>query len=93
MPEREKGRRTHHGPSTQPVDEGIEGAIFDESDDTRSDPARDLRDLDAAARGEPRIASRTGEPNATERTEREASNEQTSRNDAGEEAPPGTRPS
>jgi len=55
MPDRERKRSERHGPSTQPVDEGIEGAIFDDRDTDRKNDAADVRDLDAAARGERRL--------------------------------------
>jgi hypothetical protein len=88
MPDRERKRsQQRHGPSTQPVDEGIEGAIFDDDDTDRDDPAADVRDLDAAARGESRLASRSGEQQGSEGTA------QDSDNDSGEETPPDIRPS
>jgi hypothetical protein len=85
MPDRERKRGERHGPSTQPVDEGLEGAIFDERD--RTDRAEELRDLDAAARGDPRIASRSGESQGS------GGKVQDSENDTGEESPPETHPS
>ena len=90
MPDRPRKRSQSHGPSTEPVDEGIEGAIFDDSQADRNDPANDVRDLDAAARGESRIASRSGEGGGDEKAE---SGKQTAENDSGEESPPDIRPS
>jgi hypothetical protein len=90
MPDRERKRSERHGPSTQPVDEGIEGAIFDDSDTDRDEPAADVRDLDAAARGDSRIASRSSEGTGGQK---EGSIKQTSENDSGEESPPDTIPS
>jgi hypothetical protein len=90
MPGRERKRSERHGPSTQPVDEGIEGAIFDDSDTDRKDPAEDVRDLDAAARGDSRIASRSSEGGGEEKAD---GRQQTAENDSGEESPPEIRPS
>jgi hypothetical protein len=87
MPDRERKRSQRHGPSTEPIDEGIEGAIFDDNQTDRKDPADDVRDLDAAARGESRIASRSGEGEGS------GDRGQGSENDSGEESPPDTRPS
>lgn len=89
MPDRERKRSERHGPSTQPVDEGIEGAIFDESDTDRKNDAADIRDLDAAARGQRAVASRSGEGGGGEDAE---SRRQITGNDSGEETPPDTRP-
>ena len=72
-----------------PVDEGLEGAIFDDDDTTRSDREADLRDLGAAARGEPRIASRSSEEQQGS-GERDQGSES---DDSGEESPPQARPS
>ena len=90
MPDRPRKRSQRHGPSTEPVDEGIEGAIFDDSQADGNDPADDVRDLDAAARGESRIASRSGEGGGEGNTD---SRKQTAENDSGEESPPDIRPS
>lgn len=90
MPDRERKRSQRHGPSTEPVDEGIEGAIFDDSQTDRNDTADEIRDLDAAARGESRIASRSGEGGGEEQAD---SSKQTAENDSGEESAPDTRPS
>ena len=87
MPDRPRERSQRHGPSTEPVDEGIEGAIFDDDDTDRNDREADVRDLDAAARGESRIASRSGEDQGSE------GRVQGSENDSGEESPPDIRPS
>ncbi len=87
MPDKPRKQRGYQGPSTHPVDEGIEGAIFDENDTDRENPEADVRDLDAAARGESRIASRSGE------TEGSGGRLQGPDDDAGEESPPDPRPS
>lgn len=86
MPDRERKRGKRRGASTQPVDEGIEGAIFEENDSGRKDPESDVRELDAAARGESRIASRSGENQSS------GGAEPTSDTNSGEESPPPTRP-
>jgi hypothetical protein len=86
MPDREKKRGQYRGPSSQPVDEGIEGAIFDDDESDRGDLESDVRDLRAAARGESRIASRSSEDEGS------GGRVQGSDNHAGEEAPPDTRP-
>jgi hypothetical protein len=91
MPDRERKRSERQGPSTQPVDEGIEGAIFDDRDTDRKNDAADVRDLDAAARGESRLAPRSGEGRGA-RQEAE-SRKQEAENDSGEETPPDIRPS
>ena len=88
MPDRERKRSERHGPSTQPVDEGIEGAIFDDRDTDRKNDAADVRDLDAAARGERRLAPRSGEGQ-----EGSGGRVQGPDNDSGEETPPDIRPS
>jgi hypothetical protein len=90
MPDREKGRGQYRGPSSQPVDEGIEGAIFDDDDNDRGDLESDVRDLHAAARGETRIASRSSEGQEAEKAR---GDQQKIENDAGEESPPDTRQS
>jgi hypothetical protein len=87
MPDRPRKRDQRRGPSTRPVDEGIEGAIFDENDTDRENREADVRDLDAAARGESRIASRSGE------SEGSGDRVQGSDDDSGEESPPDPRPS
>ncbi len=86
MPDRPRKRSQRHGPSTQPVDEGIEGAIFDDDTD-RENREADVHALDAAARGESRIASRSGE------SEGSGNRVQGSDEEAGEESPPDPRPS
>jgi hypothetical protein len=90
MPDRPRKRSQRHGPSTEPVDEGIEGAIFDDDDTDRNDRKADVRDLDAAARGESRIASRSGEGGGEEKAD---SRKQTAENDSDEESAPDIRPS
>lgn len=87
MPDREKRRGQYRGPSSQPVDEGIEGAIFDDDDNDRGDLESDVRDLHAAARGETRIASRSSEGEGS------GGRVQGSDNHAGEEATPDANPS
>jgi hypothetical protein len=87
MPDRSRKQRGNQGPSTHPVDEGIEGAIFDENDTDRENREADVRDLDAAARGESRIASRSGE------TEDSGGRVRDTDEDSGEESPPDPRPS
>lgn len=91
MPDRERKRSERQGPSTQPVDRGLEGAIFDDSDTDRDNTAEDVRELDAAARGESRIASRSSE--GQDQDQKSGGGAQGSDNDSGEESPPTTRPS
>lgn len=87
MLDRERKSHKRQGPSSQPVDEGLEGAVFDERDADRNSDA-DLRDLDAAAAGKGGIApSRTGERQSSEGSVQEPGN------DSGEETPPETLPS
>jgi hypothetical protein len=69
MAGREKKRDRRVGPSTQPVDEGLEGAIFD--DERGNDEAEErgpdtaINELDAAATGERNIApSRSSQSHA-----------------------------
>jgi hypothetical protein len=87
MPDREKKRSERHGPSTETDDSGIEGAIFDDGDTDQQDDAADVRDLDAAARGEGGVSSRSSEQQGS------GGRVQGSENDSGEETPPETRPS
>jgi len=60
MAGREKKGDRRVGPSTRPVDEGLEGAIFDDERDNDDAEERDtntaIRELDAAATGERDIA-------------------------------------
>ena len=87
MPDQERKDRERRGPSSQPVDEGLEGAIFDERD-THVNDAADVRDLDAAAAGKGGLApSRSGERQDTEGRIQDPGN------DRGEETPPETLPS
>ena len=90
MPDRERRKHEREGPSTEPVDQGLEGAIFDDERGSREMDA-DLRALDAAATGKRGIAaSRTGE--AREQEEPGGRNQE-SGNDSGEETPPAINPS